>query len=94
MRLYERILMTDDHSENVVCKRRAAFERVEKQLGTHDTSKLPECYAYTDREAIYEQGLRMGGACLQDMKEHGHDVFAWITPRYNLTNARYASPSE
>jgi acyl-CoA oxidase len=31
----------------------------------------------------------MGKACLDDMLEHDHEYFVWITPRYNLVNARY-----
>lgn len=69
-------------------KRRAAFERVEARLGTNDSTKLPLCYANTSREALYEQGLRMGKACLDDMEIFGHDLWDWITPRFNLINAR------
>jgi acyl-CoA oxidase len=75
-------------SECIVQERRAAFERVEKTLGTHDTSKLPRCYSQTSREDLFEQGLEMGKACLDEKFEHGHEHFVWITPRYNLTNAR------
>lgn len=74
--------------EEKVKQRRAAFKRVEVLLGTHDTTKLPRCYANTDRESIYVQGLKMGKAILQDMMRYKHDVFLWITPRCNLINAR------
>jgi acyl-CoA oxidase len=47
-----------------------------------------ECYADTSRGGLYEQGLHMGKACIEDMKKHYHDMFVWITPRYNLINAR------
>ena len=42
----------------------------------------------TSREDLFEQGLEMGKACLDDMLEHNHEYFVWITPRYNLVNAR------
>ncbi|KAH7397212.1 hypothetical protein BKA66DRAFT_408587 [Pyrenochaeta sp. MPI-SDFR-AT-0127] len=73
--------------ENAVRKRRTAFERVERRLGTYDTAKVPNCYAHTSREDYYKQGLEMGKACLDDMTMHDHDLFVWITPRYNLINA-------
>ncbi|RAR12309.1 acyl-CoA oxidase [Stemphylium lycopersici] len=34
-------------SERIANERRAAFERVEKALGTYDTKKLPRCYSET-----------------------------------------------
>ncbi|CAA9966174.1 Acyl-coenzyme A oxidase [Pyrenophora teres f. maculata] len=71
----------------IVKERRAAFERVEKALGTYDTSRLPRCYAENNREALFEQGLQMGKVCLDDMLQHKHEHFVWITPRYNLVNA-------
>ncbi|KAF1351516.1 acyl-CoA oxidase [Lizonia empirigonia] len=67
---------------------RAAFARVEKFIDTHDTNVLPRCYSDTSREGIYEQGLRMGKAIFGDMQEYDHDIFVWVTPRYNLMNAR------
>ncbi|KAF2123520.1 acyl-CoA oxidase [Dothidotthia symphoricarpi CBS 119687] len=73
--------------EDNVRQRSAAFKRVEKLLGTHDTTKLPRCYADTDRESLYEQGLHMGKVILEDMMRYNHDVFVSITPRYNLINA-------
>jgi acyl-CoA oxidase len=81
---------TADHfsSERIVQERRAAFERVEKTLGTDDASKLLRCYSQTSREDLFEQGLEMGKACLDEMFEHGHEHFVWITLHYNLTNAR------
>ena len=81
-------ILTLASSKSVVKERRAAFERVEKALGTHDTSRLPRCYSETSREDLFEQGLEMGKACLDEMLTHGHKHFVWITPRYNLTNAR------
>jgi acyl-CoA oxidase len=81
-------------SERIVKERRAAFKRVEKALGTNDNANLPPCYSETSREHLFEQGLKMGKACLDDMLEHGHDYFVWITPRYNLVNARYVEPRE
>ncbi|KAF1922622.1 acyl-CoA oxidase [Didymella exigua CBS 183.55] len=41
----------------------------------------------TAREGIYEQRLRMGKAIFEDLQQHDHDIFIWITPRYNLINA-------
>ena len=79
---------TNTHRKGDVQKRREAFRRVEKVIGTHDTNKLPLCYSDTSREGLYEQGLRMGKAIFEDMQQHDHDVFVWITPRYNLINAR------
>ena len=79
---------TKTHRKGEVQKRREAFHRVEKVIGTHDSSKLPLCYSDTSREGLYEQGLRMGKAIFEDMQQHDHDVFVWITPRYNLINAR------
>ncbi|USP79477.1 Peroxisomal acyl-coenzyme A oxidase 1 [Curvularia clavata] len=70
-----------------VRERRAAFERVEKVLGTHDTTKLPRCYTTTSRQDIFLQGLKMGKACLDDMVAYNHGQFIWVTPRYDLTNA-------
>lgn len=81
------LLLTSTSSDEVH-KRRAAFERVEAQLGTGDATRLPQCYADTSREGLYEQGLRMGKACIEDMDKHNHDFFVWITPRYALINAR------
>ena len=72
----------------MVRERRAAFERVEKVLGTHDTTKLPRCYTTTSRQDIFLQGLKMGKACLDDMVAYNHGQFIWVTPRYDLTNAR------
>ena len=60
-------------------------------IGTHGASKLPECYSDTSREGIYEQGLRMGKAIFEDMQHYNHDIFVWITPRYNMINARSAN---
>ncbi|KAF1831620.1 acyl-CoA oxidase [Decorospora gaudefroyi] len=74
-------------SERVANERRAAFERVEKTLGTYETAKLPRCYSETSREDLFEQGLEMGKVCLDDMLEYEHEHFVWITPRYNLVNA-------
>ncbi|KAI4909083.1 uncharacterized protein J4E92_010691 [Alternaria infectoria] len=74
-------------SEKVVKERRAAFNRVEKAIGTDDNAKLPRCYSETSREDLFEQGLEMGKACLDDMLKHDHGHFVWITPRYNLMNA-------
>jgi acyl-CoA oxidase len=74
--------------KDTVEKRREAFHRVETTIGTHDVSKLPECYSDTSREGIYEQGLRMGKAIFEDMQRYDHDVFVWITPRCNLINVR------
>ncbi|KAH6863642.1 acyl-CoA dehydrogenase/oxidase C-terminal [Alternaria alternata] len=73
--------------ERIVKERRAAFKRVEKALGTYDSTKLPRCYSETSREDLFEQGLEMGKACLDDMLEHNHEHFVWVTPRYNLVNA-------
>jgi acyl-CoA oxidase len=75
-------------SERIVKEWRAAFKRVEKALGTHDSTKLPRCYSETSREDLFEQGLEMGKACLDDMLEHNHEYFVCVTPRYNLVNAR------
>ncbi|OSS48547.1 hypothetical protein B5807_06998 [Epicoccum nigrum] len=79
---------TDTRRKDEVQKRREAFRRVEKTIGTHDTSKLPFRYSDASREGLYEQGLRMGKVVFEDMQEHSHDMFVWITPRYNLINAR------
>ncbi|KAI1665657.1 Acyl-coenzyme A oxidase [Pyrenophora tritici-repentis] len=73
--------------ERIVKERRAAFERVEKVLDTYDISKLPRCYAENNREALFEQGLQMSKACLDDMLKYQHEHFVWITPRYNLVNS-------
>jgi acyl-CoA oxidase len=75
-------------STDEVQARRAAFERVEAQLGTNNTTKLPPCYVDTSRNGLYEQGLRMGKDCIEEMEKHNHDLFVWVTPRYNLINAR------
>lgn len=84
-----RVLYNNTFSrERIVKERRAAFERVEKALDTYDTSKLPRCYSENSREALFEQGLQMGKVCLDDMLKHEHEHFVWITPRYNLVNAR------
>lgn len=80
-------------SQSTVLSRRLSFTRVEKALGTHNTALLPQCYAHTSREALFAQGLEMGKACLEDMKEYEHEHFVWITPKYRLVNARYVYPS-
>jgi len=74
--------------KDIVQKRREAVRRIETTIGTHDVSKLPDCYSDASRESIYEQELRMGKAIFEDMQQCGHDIFVWITPRYNLVNAR------
>ena len=48
-------------------QRRAAFRRVENVAGTHDGTKLLQCYSDTSREGIYEQGLRMSKAICKNM---------------------------
>jgi acyl-CoA oxidase len=30
----------------------------------------------------------MGKVCIEEMEKHNHDLFVWVTPRYNLINAR------
>ena len=74
--------------DEIVAKRRAAFDRVEKLSGIHDTSKLPLCYAKTDREEQYVEGLRVGKAAYDDGMKHRHDFFDHMTPRFALANAR------
>jgi len=69
-----------------VAARRAAWSRVEAVLGTDNTSVLPDRYAFTSREDLYIDGLRMGKAAWDDQLEHKHDIFLWITPRYTLCN--------
>jgi acyl-CoA oxidase len=75
-------------SSDEVHKRRAAFERIEAQLDTNDATSLPRCYADDSCEGLYEQGLRMSKICIEDMEKHNHDLFVWITPRYQLIIAR------
>lgn len=74
-------------SEVQVEARRAAWARVEKVLGTDDTSKLPEQYANTSRENLYLEGLKMGKAAWDDGIKHDHNFFANYTPRYALGNS-------
>ena len=69
-------------------KRRAAFERVEKILGTGDNTKLPRCYRGYNREDAYHEGLEEGKVALNDGLHYNHDVFEHITPRYQLLNSR------
>ncbi|KAL3293717.1 acyl-CoA oxidase [Colletotrichum asianum] len=71
---------------SVVRARRAAWARVEKALGTDDTSRLPGHYAKTSREDLYLDGLRMGRAVWEDRRTHNHAHFDWLTPRYTLFN--------
>lgn len=75
-------------SAEAVRQRKAAYERVETQLGTRDTSILPRCYRSLDREQAYDEGLRMGSVAFRDGLEHGHDFFVKETPRGILANAR------
>ncbi|KAJ0302383.1 hypothetical protein Brms1b_012043 [Colletotrichum noveboracense] len=71
---------------SVVRARRAAWARVEKALGTDDTSRLPGHYAKTSREDLYLDGLRMGRAVWEDRRTHNHAHFDWLTPRSTLFN--------
>ncbi|KAF2117114.1 acyl-CoA dehydrogenase/oxidase C-terminal [Lophiotrema nucula] len=80
-------LMHGGRREDVVTQRRAAFERVEKVVGTRDISKLPRCYANLSREDQYEEGLRWGKAAFEDGIKYQHDFFASTTPRYALANS-------
>ena len=71
--------------------RRAAWSRVEAALSPTPSTPsacrpLPSHYAYTSREDLYLDGLRMGAAAWEDMATHGHRFFEWITPRYTLFN--------
>lgn len=70
----------------LVASRRAAWSRVEAVLGTDNTAVLPDRYAFTSREDLYLEGLRLGKAAWDDQLEHKHDLFQWITPRYTLCN--------
>ncbi|KAF2641161.1 acyl-CoA oxidase [Massarina eburnea CBS 473.64] len=70
-----------------VRQRRAAFERVERLSGTHDTIVLPKCYANTNREEAYDQGLKVGKIAFEDGLKYGHSFFHKMTPRYTLSNA-------
>ena len=75
------------NNPDLVSSRRAAWSRVESVLGTSDTTILPAHYAKTSREALYEDGLRLGKAAWDDQLDHGdHGFFEWLTPRYTLCN--------
>ncbi|KAF1971700.1 hypothetical protein BU23DRAFT_569855 [Bimuria novae-zelandiae CBS 107.79] len=81
-------------SAETVEQRRAAYERVETQLGTRDTSILPHSYCNANREQLYEEGLEIGTIVFQDGLKHGHDFFLEFTPRGILSNASPIGLSE
>jgi acyl-CoA oxidase len=72
--------------EDIVRRKREAWARVEAVLGTADSSSLPSQYAYTSREDLYLEGLRLGKAAWDDRITYSHDFFDWMTPRYTLGN--------
>ena len=74
--------------EGIVRQRRAAFERVEKIIGTRDTAKLPRCYANHSREELYNEGLQWGKAAFQDGLRYKHILFESVTPQYILANSK------
>lgn len=76
-------------SAEVVRLRKAAYERVENQLGTADTSILPRCYGNVNREQAYEAGLEEGTVAFLDGLKYEHDFFLEVTPRGILVNARF-----
>ncbi|KAF8857328.1 acyl-CoA oxidase [Acephala macrosclerotiorum] len=65
----------------------AAFERIEKALGTNDTFKLPVTYGELNRQEMFLEGLRAGKVTFQDGVKHKHKVFEYITHLFCLANA-------
>ncbi|KAF2443667.1 acyl-CoA oxidase [Karstenula rhodostoma CBS 690.94] len=74
-------------SAEAVKQRRGAYDRVETQLGTKDTSVLPRIYGNMDRERAYQESLEMGTIAFQDGIKHGHNFFSEVTPRGIFANA-------
>ncbi|KAJ5698281.1 hypothetical protein N7462_000286 [Penicillium macrosclerotiorum] len=74
-------------SEEEVRSRRAAFARVEHRLDLLDTMKLPRVYEGLDREGLYLEGLRRAKAVADDMVDHNHRHFLWLTERYQMANS-------
>ncbi|KAF2875806.1 acyl-CoA dehydrogenase/oxidase C-terminal [Massariosphaeria phaeospora] len=73
--------------EQTVQQRRVAFERVERALGTRDTSILPRCYGNMNRDEAYDEGLEVGRVTFEDGRHHNHDFFLESTPRGMIANA-------
>ncbi|KAI1004122.1 Acyl-coenzyme A oxidase [Podosphaera aphanis] len=73
-------------AENIQ-RRREAFSRIEKAIGTDDNLVLPKVYDGSSRENKYLEGLRTGKICYEDGLKHGTLEFAVRTPAGHLSNA-------
>lgn len=68
-------------------QKRSAWGRVEAAVGSSNTDRLPDQYAYTSREDLYREGLQTGKAAWIDGVKYNHTFFDVITPRYAMANA-------
>jgi len=50
-------------------------------------SKLPRCYANTDREALLSEGAKAGAVTFADRLKYNHDVFHYSTNTLTFANA-------
>jgi acyl-CoA oxidase len=64
-----------------------AFHRVEKAMGTDDTSKLPAVYCDINRQELLLDGLRNGKITFEDGYDNDSDVFHYISHFVALGNS-------
>ncbi|KAG0650118.1 Peroxisomal acyl-coenzyme A oxidase 1 [Hyphodiscus hymeniophilus] len=74
-------------SKEAVAIQDDAFARLEKILGTSDTSRLPRCYSNMNHEEAFLEGLRAGKVTMEDSFKYRHDVFLYSTHLWALGNA-------